>query len=114
MSSKRSVSAIPTHPEASVEEAKDWLTAEEFTHIEGMPGTPRGARMRLEKLASLHPEIRRKRTAGKGVVYHISAASMSLDDERSRAKGEAFTLTDSDRQLSLWIQLYRNMSPGRN
>lgn len=34
MSSKRTVSAIPTHPEASVEEAKDWLTAEEFTHIE--------------------------------------------------------------------------------
>ncbi|AUT98539.1 hypothetical protein AA148_04475 [Salmonella enterica subsp. enterica serovar Muenchen] len=67
--------------------------------------------MRLEKLASLHPEIRRKRTTGKGVVYHISAATMSLDDERSRAKGEAFTLTDSDRQLSLWIQLYRNMSP---
>ena len=68
MSSKRSVLAIPTHPEASVEEGKDWLTAEEFTRIEGMPGTPRGARMRLEKLASLHPEIRRKRTAGKGVV----------------------------------------------
>lgn len=104
MSSKKAVSAIPTHPEASVEEAKDWLTAEEFTHIEGMPGTARGARMRLEKLASLHPEIRRKRTAGKGVVYHISAATMSLDDERNRAKGEAFTLNDSDRQLSLWVQ----------
>lgn len=65
MSSKRTVSAIPTHPEASVEEAKDWLTAEEFTHIEGMPGTARGARMRLEKLASLHPEIRRKGLPGK-------------------------------------------------
>ena len=36
---------------------------------------------------------------------------MSLDDERNRAKGEAFTLNDSDRQLSLWVQLYRNMSP---
>lgn len=111
MSDKTSTSVEQTHSEASVEEAKDWLTAEEFTRIEGMPGTPRGARMRLEKLASLHPEIRRKRTAGKGVVYHISAATMSLDDERNRAKGEAFTLTDSDRQLSLWIQLYRNMSP---
>jgi hypothetical protein len=111
MSSKTSTSVKQTYPEASVEEGKDWLTAEEFTRIEGMPGTPRGARMRLEKLASLHPEIRRKRTAGKGVVYHISAATMSLDDERNRAKGEAFTLTESDRQLSLWIQLYRNMSP---
>ncbi len=106
-----SVKGKQTHPEASVEEVKDWLTAGEFTRIEGMPGTPRGARMRLEKLASLHPEIRRKRTAGKGVVYHISAATMSLDDERVRAKGEAFALTDSDRQLSLWVQLYRNMSP---
>ena len=67
--------------------------------------------MRLEKLASLHPEIRRKRTAGKGVLYHISAATMSLDDERNRAKGEAFSINDSDRQLSLWVQLYRNMSP---
>lgn len=56
MSSKRTVSAIPTHPEASVEEAKDWLTAEEFTHIEGMPGTARGARMRLE---SWHPCTRK-------------------------------------------------------
>ncbi|MCP1065883.1 hypothetical protein M5G07_12115 [Serratia symbiotica] len=80
MSSKRSVSAIPTHLEASVEEVKDWLTAEEFTRIEGMPDIPHGARMRLEKLVSLHPEIRRKRTAGKGVVYYyISAATMSLD-----------------------------------
>lgn len=70
MSSKRTVSAIPTHPEASVEEAKDWLTAEEFTHIEGMPGTARGARMRLEKLASLHPEIRRKGLPGRcGLPY---------------------------------------------
>ncbi|POT60122.1 hypothetical protein C3432_00520 [Citrobacter amalonaticus] len=67
--------------------------------------------MRLEKLASLHPEIRRKRTAGKGVVYHISAATMSLDDERHRVRGDTFALVDSDRQLSLWIQLFRNMSP---
>jgi hypothetical protein len=111
MSSKTSTPAKQNHPEASVEAVKDWLTAEEFTHMEGMPGTARGARMRLEKLASLHPEIRRKRTAGKGVVYHISAATMSLDDERNRAKGDAFSLADSDRQLSLWIQLYRNMSP---
>ncbi|EJX3099135.1 hypothetical protein OD305_001364 [Salmonella enterica] len=110
MSGKKT-SAKQIHPEASVEEVKDWLTAEEFTKIEGMPGTARGARMRLEKLASLHPEIRRKRTAGKGVVYHISAATMSLDDERNRVKGDAFTLADSDRKLSLWIQLFRNMSP---
>ncbi|WP_236874189.1 hypothetical protein [Citrobacter portucalensis] len=111
MSSKNPSSVRQPHSDASTEEAKDWLTAEEFTRIEGMPGTARGARMRLEKLASLHPEIRRKRTAGKGVVYHISAATMSLDDERIRAKGDAFSLADSDRQLSLWIQLFRNMSP---
>ncbi|SQA97265.1 Uncharacterised protein [Cedecea neteri] len=37
--------------------------------------------MRLEKLAEIHPEIRRKRSVGKGVVYHISAAVMSLENE---------------------------------
>lgn len=96
---------------AVVEDSRDWLTADEFTRIEGMPGTARGARMRLEKLAEIHPEIRRKRTSGKGVVYHISAATMSLESERSRAKDEAFSVVGADKQLSLWVQLFRNMSP---
>lgn len=111
MSDKKEVLEKKTSYVSATEESKEWLTAEEFTRVEGMPGTARGARMRLEKLATLYPEIRRKRTTGKGVVYHISAATMSLDDERNRVKGDAFVLADSDRQLSLWIQLFRNMSP---
>ncbi|EPT7062059.1 hypothetical protein ACVR2O_000563 [Cronobacter turicensis] len=100
-----------TLPSTVADESEDWLTAEEFTRIEGMPGTARGARMRLEKLAEIHPEIRRKRNVGKGVVYHISAAAMSLENERSRAKDDAFSVTGADKQLSLWVQLFRNMSP---
>lgn len=63
-------------------DGQTWLTAEEFVGMEGMPGTAKGARLRLEKLAELHPEIKRKRTRGKGFVYHISAAGMSLKSER--------------------------------
>ena len=33
----------------------------------------------------LHPEIRRKRTSGKGFLYHISAAGMALKSERDAA-----------------------------
>jgi hypothetical protein len=47
-------------------ESGEWLTAEQFAGMEGMPGTAKGARLRLEKLTALHPEIRRKRTSGKG------------------------------------------------
>ncbi|KLE43356.1 hypothetical protein YA11_20855 [Klebsiella aerogenes] len=82
-----------------------WLTAEKFARLDGMPGTAKGARLRLEKLAELHPEIRRKRTRGKGFVYHISAAGMSLKSEREAVK------LPSDDKLSLWIQLFRTMSP---
>lgn len=89
------------------EDEKNWLTAEQFAkaEIKGMPGTAKGARLRLEKLAELHPEIRRKRTRGKGFVYHISAAGMALKSEREAVK------LPSDDKLSLWIQLFRTMSP---
>lgn len=89
------------------EDDNDWLTAQQFVeaNMEGMPGTAKGVRLRLEKLAELHPEIRRKRTRGKGFVYHISAAGMALKSEREAVK------LPSDDKLSLWIQLFRTMSP---
>ncbi|QJT82313.1 hypothetical protein [Kosakonia sp. MUSA4] len=89
------------------EDDNDWLTAQQFVeaNMEGMPGTAKGVRLRLEKLAELHPEIRRKRTHGKGFVYHISAAGMALKSEREAVK------LPSDDKLSLWIQLFRTMSP---
>ncbi|HDC4384079.1 hypothetical protein [Enterococcus faecalis] len=86
-------------------ESREWLTAEQFAGMEGMPGTAKGARLRLEKLTALHPEIRRKRTSGKGFLYHISAAGMALKSERDAAD------TSADEQLNLWIQLFRTMKP---
>lgn len=86
-------------------ESGEWLTAEQFAGMEGMPGTAKGARLRLEKLTALHPEIRRKRTSGKGFLYHISAAGMALKSERDA------TDTSADEQLNLWIQLFRKMKP---
>nr|WP_051691258.1 hypothetical protein [Mangrovibacter sp. MFB070] len=86
-------------------EDSTWLTAAEFVGMDGMPGTPKGARLRLEKLAELHPEIRRKRTSGKGFVYHISAAGMSLKSEREAVK------LPSDEKLALLTELFRAMSP---
>ncbi|EPD5059956.1 hypothetical protein ACSAY2_002910 [Escherichia coli] len=86
-------------------ESGEWLTAEQFAGMEGMPGTAKGARLRLEKLTALHPEIRRKRTSGKGFLYHISAAGMALKSERDA------TDTSADEQLNLWIQLFRTMKP---
>ncbi|ECM3723123.1 TPA: hypothetical protein ACM3YV_000383 [Escherichia coli] len=86
-------------------ESGEWLTAEQFAGMEGMPGTAKGARLRLEKLTVLHPEIRRKRTSGKGFLYHISAAGMALKSERDAAD------TSADEQLNLWIQLFRTMKP---
>ncbi|MET6594965.1 hypothetical protein WHZ76_05040 [Citrobacter portucalensis] len=86
-------------------ESGEWLTAEQFAGMEGMPGTAKGARLRLEKLTALHPEIRRKRTSGKGFLYHISAAGMALKSERDA------TDTSADEQLNLWIQLFRIMKP---
>ena len=70
-------------------ESGEWLTAEQFAGMEGMPGTAKGARLRLEKLTALHPEIRRKRTSGKGFLYHISAAGMALKSERDAADTSA-------------------------
>ncbi|WP_213382509.1 hypothetical protein [Enterobacter cloacae] len=86
-------------------ESGEWLTAEQFAGMEGMPGTAKGARLRLEKLTALHPEIRRKRTSGKGFLYHISAAGIALKSERDA------TDTSADEQLNLWIQLFRTMKP---
>lgn len=86
-------------------ESGEWLTAEQFAGMEGMPGTAKGARLRLEKLTALHPEIRRKRTSGKGFLYHISAAGMALKSERDAAD------TSADEQLKLLIQLFRTMKP---
>nr|WED68822.1 hypothetical protein PJ912_00235 [Pectobacterium colocasium] len=53
-------------PAEQVNDGQAWLTAEEFVGMEGMPGTAKGARLRLEKLADLHPEIKRKRTRERG------------------------------------------------
>ncbi|EJI0962785.1 hypothetical protein ND396_004686 [Escherichia coli] len=86
-------------------ESGEWLTAEQFAGMEGMPGTAKGARLRLEKLTALHPENRRKRTSGKGFLYHISAAGMALKSERDAAD------TSAGEQLNLWIQLFRTMKP---
>ena len=91
--------------DAGMTDRGEWLTAEQFAGMEGMPGTAKGARLRLEKLTALHPEIRRKRTSGKGFLYHISAAGMALKSERDAAD------TPADEQLNLWIQLFRTMKP---
>ncbi|EBB6664560.1 hypothetical protein K3250_002853 [Salmonella enterica subsp. enterica] len=90
------------------DDADQWLTAEGFAGMEGMPSTPRGARLRLEKLAAMHPEIKRKRTGHKGFVYHISAAEMSLKTERGKQQEDRI---EGDEQLNLWIQLFKIMKP---
>ncbi|EAW9326180.1 hypothetical protein E0U70_11785 [Salmonella enterica subsp. enterica serovar Gloucester] len=90
------------------DDADQWLTAEGFAGMEGMPSTPRGARLRLEKLAAMHPEIKRKRTGHKGFVYHISAAEMSLKTERGKQQEDRI---EGDEQLNLWIQLFKTMKP---
>lgn len=86
-------------------ESGEWLSVAGFVGMKGMPGTAKGARLRLEKLAAIHPGIKRKRTQGKGFEYHISAASMSLKSERSAVQ------VSSDEQLNLWIQLFKSMTP---
>lgn len=90
------------------DEAEQWLTAEGFTGIKGMPSTAKGARLRLEKLAEMHPEIKRKRTGHKGFEYHISAAEMTLKSERSNQQGKQ---DEGNEQLNLWIQLFKTMKP---
>ncbi|MCS2162847.1 hypothetical protein MUU47_17315 [Scandinavium sp. H11S7] len=85
-----------------------WLTAQAFTGMKGMPSTARGARIRLEKLAEIHPEIKRKRTGHKGFEYHISAAGMTLKSERG---GLQTVSSIENEQLNLWIQLFKTMKP---
>lgn len=85
---------------------KEWLTAEEFSCLPDMPSTAKGARIRLEKLASLHPDIRRKRVKGKGYEYHISAVNLPIKSEVKEV-----SLQLKDEQLGLWIQLWRTMKP---
>ena len=84
-------------------DSAQWLTAEGFVGIEGMPSTAKGCRLRLEKLASMYPELKQKRKKGKGFVYHISAAKIDLRSER--------TDISPDEQLNLWINLFKVMKP---
>ncbi|MCK0188038.1 hypothetical protein MWU31_22720 [Aeromonas hydrophila] len=85
---------------------KEWLTADEFSCLPGMPSTAKGARIRLEKLASQHPDIRRKRVKGKGYEYHISAVNLPAKKEEREVSPPI-----KDEQLGLWIQLWRTMKP---
>ncbi|MCW1829255.1 hypothetical protein OLZ31_20670 [Enterobacter asburiae] len=87
-----------------------WLPAQGFVGMAGMPGTAKGCRLRLEKLAELHPEIKRKRTGHKGFEYHINAAGMSLKSERTEQKTQPVLASGSDEQLNLWIQLFKTMN----
>lgn len=103
MTEQTSLSTLSTN-----DDAEQWLTAEGFTGMKGMPSTAKGARLRLEKLAEMHPEIKRKRTGHKGFVYHISAAEMTLKSERSKQQGDR---VEGDEQLNLWIQLFKTMKP---
>ncbi|EEE7083301.1 hypothetical protein ATS58_003058 [Salmonella enterica subsp. enterica serovar Pensacola] len=104
MTERTSLSTLPTN----ADDADQWLTAEGFVGMEGMPSTARGARLRLEKLAGMHPELKKKRSGHKGFVYHISAAEMNLKSERSKQQDER---ADGDEQLNLWIQLFKTMKP---
>lgn len=96
---------LHTSDNNSLNESGEWLSVAGFMGMEGMPGTAKGIRLRLEKLAAIHPGIKRKRTQGKGFEYHISAASMSLKSERATIQ------VSSDEQLNLWIQLFKSMTP---
>ncbi|ECI4085670.1 hypothetical protein DPD25_11305 [Salmonella enterica subsp. enterica] len=93
---------------SSADDGSQWLTAQEFAGMKGMPSTAKGARLRLDKLAEIHPEIKRKRTGHKGFVYHISAAEMTLKSERNNRK---VSNHEDDEHLNLWIQLFKNMKP---
>lgn len=104
MTERTSLSTLSTN----ADDADQWLTAEGFVGMEGMPSTARGARLRLEKLAGMHPELKKKRSGHKGFVYHISAAEMNLKSERSKQQDER---ADGDEQLNLWIQLFKTMKP---
>jgi len=90
-----------------------WLSAPAFVGKPGMPGTAKGCRLRLEKLAALHPDIKRKRTGHKGFEYHIRAAGMSLQSERVEQQQKTLPASPygSDEQLNLWVQLFKTMKP---
>lgn len=91
---------------------EQWLSAQAFVGKPGMPGTAKGCRLRLEKLAAMHPEIRRKRTGHKGFEYHIRAAGMRLKSERAeQAAQPVVSPYGSDEQLNLWVQLFKTMKP---
>ena len=92
---------------------EQWLSAPAFVGKPGMPGTAKGCRLRLEKLAALHPDIKRKRTGHKGFEYHIRAAGMSLQSERveQQQKTQPASPYGSDEQLNLWVQLFKTMKP---
>ncbi|SUB06206.1 hypothetical protein [Pantoea agglomerans] len=89
-----------------------WLSAPAFVGLAGMPGTAKGCRLRLEKLAAMHPEIKRKRTGHKGFEYHIRAAGMSLKSERAEQTIQSTPSPHgADEQLNLWVQLFKSMEP---
>ncbi|WP_431222131.1 hypothetical protein ACQ86O_17320 [Serratia sp. L9] len=92
---------------------EQWLSAQAFVGKPGMPGTAKGCRLRLEKLAAMHPDIKRKRTGHKGFEYHIRAAGMSLQSERveQQQKTQPASPYGSDEQLNLWVQLFKTMKP---
>ncbi|WP_257014214.1 hypothetical protein [Serratia fonticola] len=100
-------------PQETLTDGKEWLSAPAFVGKPGMPGTAKGCRLRLEKLAELHPDIKRKRTGHKGFEYHIRAAGMSLQSERveQQQKNQPASPYGSDEQLNLWVQLFKTMKP---
>jgi hypothetical protein len=100
-------------PQETLTDGKEWLSAPAFVGKPGMPGTAKGCRLRLEKLAELHPDIKRKRTGHKGFEYHIRAAGMSLQSERveQQQKTQPASPYGSDEQLNLWVQLFKTMKP---
>ncbi|CQI96493.1 hypothetical protein ACF3VQ_16665 [Yersinia sp. HM-2024] len=103
--------SLQENPDDSVHD-EQWLSAQAFVGKPGMPGTAKGCRLRLEKLAAMHPEIRRKRTGHKGFEYHIRAAGMSLKSERAEQSAQpAVSPYGSDEQLNLWVQLFKTMKP---
>ncbi|WP_226887575.1 MULTISPECIES: hypothetical protein [Pectobacterium] len=106
------VPSLQDSPSDSVHDDEQWLTALDFAGKPGMPSTAKGCRLRLEKLAAMHPEIRRKRTGHKGFEYHIRAAGMSLKSERAeQATHSVASPYGTDEQLNLWVQLFKTMKP---
>ncbi|HID9884934.1 TPA: hypothetical protein ACXI4A_002295 [Serratia marcescens] len=106
------VSPADESQSGGIDDSEQWLSAQAFAGKPGMPGTPKGCRLRLEKLAAMHPEIRRKRTGHKGFEYHIRAAGMSLKSERAGQSAQSVVSPyGTDEQLNLWVQLFRTMKP---